>query len=94
MYDILDFFSDLGLPLLLLIIIFLMLLPFIVTCGCCGAMASRLGRSVIWWVFLSIFSLNPLVCIACLYALGETKKHRFQRIMEEEKWKMDNCAKG
>ena len=75
-------------PLILIVLAcWLAILPFIAACISCGVMASRLGRSVIWWVFLSILSLNPLVCLACLYGMGESKEHRHKRILEEEGWK-------
>ena len=85
-----EFFDNLlsNMPVVLVFLAcWLAILPFIAACISCGVMASRLGRSVLWWVLLSILSLNPLVCLACLYGMGESREHRHNRILEEEGWK-------
>ena len=81
-----NLFSDVPV-LLVFLACWLAILPFIAACISCGVMASRLGRSVVWWVLLSILSLNPLVCLACLYGMGESKEHRHKRILEGDGWK-------
>lgn len=62
-----------------IILILLLLLSFAV-----GKMASRRGRSVLFWFILSLF-VSPLICMLILYLMEETDSKRRERIIEEER---------
>lgn len=49
--------------------------------------ADRNGRSMTWWVILSIL-FTPIFGLLGLYMLGETDEYRKTRIIEEEKWRL------
>jgi len=48
-----------------------------------GGSAKTKGRSVFYWVILSLF-LTPLLSIPLLYFIGETEEKRNERIFKDE----------
>lgn len=57
-----------------------------------GKCAETRGREYGMW-FIGAFLLSPIWVIIVLLCLGETNERRKERILEEEKWKMDLLAK-
>lgn len=58
-----------------------------------GDKAGSLGRSVFYWVVLSLL-ISPIIALPLLHCAGETDKRRLQRIGEEEYYGARNRMKA
>ena len=51
-----------------------------------GDYADRKGRDKTFWIFVGII-FSPVIAAFLLFLYGESKKHRKERIIEEELWR-------
>ena len=76
-----------GAGAFLIFLVLLGLAIFIVFLGVVYRSAKNRGRDAVGWMFLSFF-LTPMLCLAALVSLGETKEKWEERIVEEELLRM------
>jgi NADH:ubiquinone oxidoreductase subunit 6 (subunit J) len=65
------------------IVLIVLIIAIIVFTVAVHESAKNRGRNAGGWTFLALF-VTPILCLFALHILGETKKKREERIVEEE----------